>query len=428
LGRREQRFCLAALASLGAVLALLPFEQSAIFWFPFGMALVTGLLATWDRRVSQGGAAETRGTRRTNDQSAQRFGPDEDETHVRVDPRSGHPTPWRSALFRPSSIYLLIAVIALLQAQFSVASTPDFALRSSLLWAACAAVAYVFEKVRPSARDKSAWLACLLVAAAVSVLQHLVQPLGPWGTGSADRIEFWGPFRNRNHLAMLAEVIVPLALFRSRSSPRSVLWLLGAALLTSGVVASGARVGSLLLFAEWIVLFAIAFPRSALAFIPAAIAALFIVTDSTPLWQRMREFDATPRIALAQAAIQAVSRSPLVGTGFGSFEAAYAEHAVRDFGQRADHAHNDWLEWGVEGGVWLPLLPLAAFILLIWKSWGVAGKVGLLALMLHSLVDYPFHRPAIGLFLLGNLSFFASPFLKVEVSEQSDSDPTISVR
>jgi hypothetical protein len=412
LRQSSSRAALAALASLGAVVVVLPFESSALIWIPFAAALLTGTLCVLldVRRHELGNVARMGhgGVLALPDRRALGFGP---------------------RLLRPSFFYLLLACLALVQVQSGTAISPDLALRTFLMWSSCAAVAWTFETVRRPAAFGDAYLGGLLVLGLASVIQHMLQPLGPWGVASVEAIEFWGPFRNRNHLAMLAELIVPFALLQSRRSSRSLIWLLGAAVLTSGVVASGARFGSILLLAEWILVCGLTLRnRKAILMVPVALSAFLMVTNLGPFLERMRALDAGPRVGLIQAGAHAVRQSPYVGMGFGSFETAYSQYATRDFGKRADHAHNDWLEWAVEGGLWMPLVPLAGFAsLLLWNR-GLAGIIGLGALLAHSLVDYPFHRPAIAFLFLGTLSFLVGSSGASSLSEQSDSDSGKFVR
>jgi O-antigen ligase len=61
-----------------------------------------------------------------------------------------------------------------------------------------------------------------------------------------------------------------------------------------------------------------------------------------------------------------------------------------------NQAHSDWLQWTAEGG--LPV-GLAMLALAVWACkpairsiWGI----GVLAVLVHALFDYPFSRPATG--------------------------------
>jgi len=99
---------------------------------------------------------------------------------------------------------------------------------------------------------------------------------------------------------------------------------------------------------------------------------------------------------------------PGMGFGLGNWPRAYPQYALFDDGTYVNQAHNDWVQWAVEGGVpfFLMLFSLAVMAApaAIESIWGI----GLLAVWLHCLVEYPLQqRPAIGAWffvLLGALA------------------------
>lgn len=104
-----------------------------------------------------------------------------------------------------------------------------------------------------------------------------------------------------------------------------------------------------------------------------------------------------------------------LGSGFGTFKEVYQQfHAADLRGIFIHNAHNDYLELLVEGGLVAALL-LLWFIYLYGRQWWViiknryweldhimqaAAGIGMLALLLHSFVDFNLHIPA-------NLIYFA---------------------
>jgi O-antigen ligase len=74
-----------------------------------------------------------------------------------------------------------------------------------------------------------------------------------------------------------------------------------------------------------------------------------------------------------------------------------------------NHAHNDWAEFAADGGfpfLLLVLIPFAVVVpVAVRNPWGL----GLLAVMLHACVDYPFPRPAVSgwMFLMLALLYMA---------------------
>ena len=74
-----------------------------------------------------------------------------------------------------------------------------------------------------------------------------------------------------------------------------------------------------------------------------------------------------------------------------------------------NQAHNDWLQWAAEGGI--PMLILMLFV--VARSAGPAIRslwgIGILAVFVHALVDYPFgQRPALAAFFFALLGSAAA--------------------
>jgi O-antigen ligase len=98
------------------------------------------------------------------------------------------------------------------------------------------------------------------------------------------------------------------------------------------------------------------------------------------------------RREMAQSALVMIAERPWSGFGLGTFETVYPAYARFDNGAVVEHAHDDWLEWASEGGlpfsaVWV-FLALSALRPAVRSVWGL----GVPAIFLHALVDYPFAR------------------------------------
>jgi len=114
-----------------------------------------------------------------------------------------------------------------------------------------------------------------------------------------------------------------------------------------------------------------------------------------------------------------IAEHPWRGFGLGTFSTVYPAYAAFDAGAVVEHAHNDWLEWTSEGGlpfalVWAALA-LAATRAAIRSMWAI----GVPAVFLHALVDYPFARLGIAAWvfvLIGML--WADAFPKREAGDQ----------
>ena len=107
-------------------------------------------------------------------------------------------------------------------------------------------------------------------------------------------------------------------------------------------------------------------------------------------------------------ALPLLLEKPLTGQGAGSFEAVFPQYPGADIRAHFDHAHNDYLEFGIEYGL-LGSLPLAAFMLLaLWHAlralWqrqsvyrsgvGFGASMGIIALLIHSGTDFNLQIPA----------------------------------
>jgi O-antigen ligase len=119
------------------------------------------------------------------------------------------------------------------------------------------------------------------------------------------------------------------------------------------------------------------------------------------------------RLAIAQVTLRAAASVFPTGSGIGSFVPYYAMFETpKEIGASyVNHAHNDWLELWLEGGV-PALLIVGAFLawlaVNIGRSWkpgesldwllARAASISIILLLLHSLVDYPLRTTALAAF------------------------------
>jgi O-antigen ligase len=158
--------------------------------------------------------------------------------------------------------------------------------------------------------------------------------------------------------------------------------------------ASASRAGAILLVIETVaVQFLLSVPLRRSLILAAAVASLSVLVGAQTLAARFAQPDPLEyRREIFRSAGAMVAEHPWAGFGLGTFPTVYPAFALFDSGAAVEHAHNDWLEWAAEGGV-----PFAALWLLLAASiareairsvWGV----GVLAVFLHAIVDYPFAR------------------------------------
>lgn len=232
-----------------------------------------------------------------------------------------------------------------------------------------------------------------------------------WLIPTAYQDEVFGTFLNRDHYAVFAELILPIALTRALMSNSKWPYSLAAGVIYASVVESGSRAGTALVSLEAMVIMAIALNRKAAEYRWVfSAAALMIICSLAAGWQYVWfRFHSTNLFAfrreMALASIQMIHARPLSGFGLGTWPMVYPAFAIFDPpGFYMNHAHNDWLELIVEGG-----LPVVVAILSIGYGSLVLSRSSLWAIgipvsMLHALVDFPLQKPAIAalvFFLLG---------------------------
>jgi O-antigen ligase len=144
----------------------------------------------------------------------------------------------------------------------------------------------------------------------------------------------------------------------------------------------------------------------AIGLLAAAGAAVAIAGRSLPSWGTGASIES--RQEYWSTSLPALQDQWLTGSGFGTFAQTYRRYEDPQVTDRwfTNHAHNDYLELAVEGGV-AAMLVLLAF--LFWwtgrarDSWSgeaatieqKAAVVASAAILLHSLFDYPLRTAGI---------------------------------
>ena len=227
-----------------------------------------------------------------------------------------------------------------------------------------------------------------------------------------------GPFVNRNQYAAFIELLLPIALSRGLiGKHHPILYRFIAATMIASVVAAASRAGVALVLCEVIGVLLMSWFRSittsrqiALAAGQIALAGLafVVVTGAGTLWGRLQQPDPfLTRSKILSSSLTMARDRPWMGFGLGAWARVYPKYALYDDGTDVNQAHNDWIQIAVEGGV-PAFLCMLAFALLIAKPsihslWGI----GIIAFLIHALVDYPLQqRPALAglFFVLSGLS------------------------
>jgi O-antigen ligase len=255
----------------------------------------------------------------------------------------------------------------------------------------------------------------------VAIFTELTSPPGVvfWKFDLSTGAQTLGPFVYRNQYAAFVEAVLPLAIVRALlDRRRTFAYIAIAAVLFASVIAGGSRAGSILCLSEIVVTPLLVFSRKlisgrtmmrGLAGSLAAIVLLTGVVGWETIWNRLQEPNPySLRAELVRSSLDMVRDRPLMGFGLGTWSTAYPAYARFDDGTFVNQAHNDWVQWAAEGGI--PFLAIMLTIVAIsvrpalQSLWGI----GLLAVFVHCLVDYPMQqRPALATFffaLLGVLT------------------------
>jgi len=226
-------------------------------------------------------------------------------------------------------------------------------------------------------------------------------------------------FIDGGHFCVFIELLLPIGLYLStagvdpsttgRDKRISYVWAALCASLVASVIITGCGAGCALIAAEIVAVPLIRVVGGRVdkkscargVWMPIASMLLLVAVFAAAVgWQPLASrFDSGDlshgRSELVAAAVHMARDRPLTGFGLGSFEAVYPTYVLIDNGLQANHAHNDWAEWAATGGLPLLVLYVAVFgltlPLLVRRIWAI----GVLAMCLHALVDFPFEIPAL---------------------------------
>src|ERR1039458_4350342 len=284
-----------------------------------------------------------------------------------------------------------------------------------LRWGALAGVFFLTQTAAQTRTARRNILSAFLIFATAMAVLCLTQLFTSEGhvlwifpTGYPD---VYATFPYYNNYAQFVELALPIALWRAlREGWRSWWYALAGGLLYASVIGSASRAGSVLCTAELLTMLAIGLVRlrdpetglptrsttAILLIVPVLAAAFTLAVGWERVWLRFQQNDPyLVRREFIVAAADMARQRPLTGYGLGTFPEVYQRYAIKDFPFYANHAHNDWAEFAADGGVpflLLVLIPFAACVpTAVRNPWGL----GLIAVMLHACVDYPFPRPAV---------------------------------
>jgi O-antigen ligase len=215
-----------------------------------------------------------------------------------------------------------------------------------------------------------------------------------------------GPFVNRNQYAAWVELLLPAALYLAATARRGALYGAAAAILLASVIAGASRAGTALAVAEVLVVGLVlaarrTASRRAVALWAVRFGCFAAIAIAVVGWQGLRDRSWNPaaeavRVDALRASLAMIRDRPWLGSGLGTWQRMYPRYAGLDTGEAVNQAHNDWAQWAAEGG--LPfLMAMILFAGLLCKpAFRSIYGLGVIAVLLHALVDYPMQqRPAL---------------------------------
>jgi hypothetical protein len=284
---------------------------------------------------------------------------------------------------------------------------------------------------RISHRPWTLVLPIIFVAALEAGLGLLQQAVGEPGTIAR------GTYINRNHFAGLLEMALPFAVmypvavmrrvrFRRRSPAGPALKagavLVVAAVLLLGIIYSLSRMGFIAALCSLLVMGILALSPGLSAkgkFLIVGLVALsvmvsFVFLPPDQLITRFgqlsaaEEITAEGRLLLWGETLDLIAAYPLFGSGLGAFESVFLKYKISEPLVSDPYAHNDYLQFFAELGT-IGFLIAAALMLTILakavraalqhsdpnsRSLALACVGAIVAILVHSLVDFNLHVPA----------------------------------
>jgi O-antigen ligase len=255
-------------------------------------------------------------------------------------------------------------------------------------------------------RSAMLWFAFLVsVLATVQTFTSHGRVFWLFPTGVTDYL--MGPILSRNHYAAFIEIALPIALYEAlRDRPNPLLYSLMAAAMYASVIASASRAGTVLATAEVLTVLLLMLARgrasgraafASLGQMLILFAVFTAIVGPQTVWSRLWAPDPLLiRRELNISSLHMIAAHPWFGVGLGAWPTVYQSYAVIDVGAFANQAHNDWLQWTAEGGIPFGVLLSLLFFWSLRPAFRSIWGIGIIAVFLHALVDYPFSRPALG--------------------------------
>jgi len=264
---------------------------------------------------------------------------------------------------------------------------------------------YLFQDHGVAERFRSAVIWFGLCLALLTILEIFTSGGKVFWLFQTDTDPLPGTMLSRNHYAAFMEAILPFAIYGAlRGGANSLFCSWAAAIMYASVIAAASRAGVILTSAEFVmvtvlmrrqVLWSHGLRR--LAILGVFLGVFVAVVGWQTVWSRFQiPNPGADRREFAAVSLRMISDRPWLGSGLGTWANVYPGYARVDDGTYINRAHCDWLQWSAEGGIPLGVVMAAVFFWALRYATLSVWGIGVIAVFLHALVDYPFSRPALG--------------------------------
>jgi O-antigen ligase len=266
-----------------------------------------------------------------------------------------------------------------------------------------------------------------------AMIQYVMSPDKIYGIYEPHFARPFGSFVNPNNFAAFMEMTIalPLGLFFAGAVERDkkLLYITGIVLMGIALVMSGSRGGFISLVAEIVFLVLLTAKTegtgklalrigATAALVVCIIAGTFLLGSEKSSLTRFAEGatrtdQMTSRTHLWGVTLGLIGRNPIFGNGLNAFGVAYTGLDTYSGLERAEQAHNDYLQTLSDGGIIGGIIGLG-FLLLLFRG-GVKNTGGgntfrrgvaigalaaCFAVLVHSLFDFVLHTTAIAMMFL----------------------------
>ena len=309
---------------------------------------------------------------------------------------------------------------------------------------ACVLCFFLVRELTYSSLRRASWRPVFPLMA-IAVVQGAI---AVWQAWSGEEVA--GTYWNRNHLAGLLEMVLPLcigyAAYAKRWNKGALVPIASIAIVFLGVVASGSKAGYIATLAGLLTMalvfglsrFSGAAKWATLAAVPVIGVIAFVLLGNQDVLIRIAaEFDATDgmtgegRVPIWADSMKLLATYPVFGSGLGTYFASFVAFQTAGLSNHWTHAHNDYVEIATDLGVAGLVLFLALIVVVAAAALRLArekrqsgadllalGCLGSFAAIgLHSAADFNLYIPANALTLAWIVGLAAGIPLRVGAGE-----------